>query len=178
MRIAWTRGRTRDRRRVPRARAGDPRRARRRAAARSARRACSSCCKPGAASTIAYRRRLIDSPSYTLNHEEVEKALEEGIRFAEGLTPLRVDVDRTGTPRAARVGAQRGEDGDWNEIGAVELPARTILIAAGTQPNTVLAREDAAHFMLDGNYFQAVDEDGKPVEAGEGARQADATCAC
>ncbi len=34
--------------------------------------------------TIAYRRRLIDSPSYTLNHEEVEKALEEGIRFAEG----------------------------------------------------------------------------------------------
>jgi hypothetical protein len=35
--------------------------------------------------TIAYRRRMIDSPSYTLNHEEVEKALQEGIRFAEGL---------------------------------------------------------------------------------------------
>ena len=31
--------------------------------------------------TIAYRRRLIDSPSYTLNHEEIEKALEEDIRF-------------------------------------------------------------------------------------------------
>src|SRR5262249_2385749 len=29
-------------------------------------------------STIAYRRRLIDAPSYTLNHEEVHKALEEG----------------------------------------------------------------------------------------------------
>jgi len=26
--------------------------------------------------TIAYRRRLVDSPSYTLNHEEVQKALE------------------------------------------------------------------------------------------------------
>ena len=37
--------------------------------------------------TIAYRRRMIDSPSYTLNHEEVAKALEEGIRFAESLTP-------------------------------------------------------------------------------------------
>ena len=37
--------------------------------------------------TIAYRKRLVDSPSYTLNHEEVEKALEEGISFAEGLTP-------------------------------------------------------------------------------------------
>src|SRR5207253_6766736 len=29
--------------------------------------------------TIVYRRRMIDSPSYTLNHEEVAKALEEGI---------------------------------------------------------------------------------------------------
>src|SRR5688572_5134996 len=46
--------------------------------------------------TIAYRRRLIDSPSYTLNHEEVHKALEEGIRFAEGLTPLAVEVDADG----------------------------------------------------------------------------------
>ena len=31
--------------------------------------------------TIAYRRRMIDSPSYTLNHEEVAKALEEGGRL-------------------------------------------------------------------------------------------------
>src|SRR5581483_1327114 len=38
--------------------------------------------------TIAYRRRLIDAPSYTLNHEEVAKAMEEGIRFAEQLTPV------------------------------------------------------------------------------------------
>ncbi|HEX5091496.1 MAG TPA: FAD-dependent oxidoreductase, partial [Burkholderiales bacterium] len=36
-------------------------------------------------STIAYRRRLVDSPSYTLNHEEVAKALEEGIVFRENL---------------------------------------------------------------------------------------------
>jgi NADPH-dependent glutamate synthase beta subunit-like oxidoreductase len=34
--------------------------------------------------TIAYRRRLIDSPSYTLNHEEVEKALEEGSASPKG----------------------------------------------------------------------------------------------
>ncbi|MEO8342500.1 MAG: pyridine nucleotide-disulfide oxidoreductase, partial [Gallionella sp.] len=36
-------------------------------------------------------------------------------------------------------------------------------IAAGTQPNTVLAREDTEHFALDGRYFQACDEDGAPV---------------
>ncbi len=46
--------------------------------------------------TIAYRRRMIDSPSYTLNHEEVWKALEEGIRFAECLAPESVEVDSFG----------------------------------------------------------------------------------
>jgi NAD(P)H-flavin reductase len=114
--------------------------------------------------TIAYRKRLIDSPSYTLNHEEVQKALEEGVRFAEGLAPLEVKVDEFGHACALKVSVQcRGEDGKWSETGQAELPARTILIAAGTQPNTVLAREDAANFRLDGRYFQAVDEDGKPA---------------
>jgi NADPH-dependent glutamate synthase beta subunit-like oxidoreductase/NAD(P)H-flavin reductase len=114
--------------------------------------------------TIAYRRRLIDSPSYTLNHEEVHKALEEGIRFAEGLTPLAVEVDAEGNTRALKVSIQsRGEEGQWRETGQTELPAKTILIAAGTQPNTVLAREDAANFRLDGRYFQACDENGEPV---------------
>src|SRR5882672_2389288 len=50
--------------------------------------------------TIAYRRRLVDSPSYTLNHEEVGKALEEGIVFAEGLTPERIEVDHYGHANA------------------------------------------------------------------------------
>ena len=31
--------------------------------------------------TIVYRRSLTEAPSYTLNHEEVEKAMQEGIRF-------------------------------------------------------------------------------------------------
>jgi NADPH-dependent glutamate synthase beta subunit-like oxidoreductase/NAD(P)H-flavin reductase len=116
--------------------------------------------------TIAYRRRLIDSPSYTLNHEEVHKALEEGIRFAEGLTPLAVEVDEAGRARALKVSIQQcGDDGQWRETGQAELPARTLLIAAGTQPNTVLAREDPANFKLDGRYFQACDENGEPVAA-------------
>ena len=108
--------------------------------------------------TIAYRKRMIDSPSYTLNHEEIEKALEEGIRFAEGLTPVRVDVDRFGHAQAlvVRTPAQSGGS-------EVTLAARGILVAAGTQPNTVLAREDAAHFVVDGRYFRAVDDEGNPV---------------
>jgi len=108
--------------------------------------------------TIAYRRRLIDAPSYTLNHEEVAKAMEEGIRFAEGLAPEAVELDGFGDAASLtlmRHGAAKPE--------SVSLPARTILVAAGTQPNTVLGREDPAHVVLDGKYFQALDEDGNPA---------------
>jgi len=119
--------------------------------------------------TIAYRRRLIDSPSYTLNHEEVAKAFEEGIRFAEGLTPRAIEVDAHGRARALAVSVQHTDgDGVWHETGHAELPARTILIAAGTQPNTIAAREDPLHFRLDGRYFEAIDETGQHVRPEKG----------
>jgi NADPH-dependent glutamate synthase beta subunit-like oxidoreductase/NAD(P)H-flavin reductase len=111
--------------------------------------------------TIAYRRRLIDSPSYTLNHEEVAKAMEEGIRFAELLTPVEVDVDVFGQAAALRLSGAPAEAGGTPED--VVLPARTILVAAGTQPNTVLGREDPENITLDGRYFRALDEDGNPA---------------
>jgi len=116
--------------------------------------------------TIAYRRRLVDSPSYTLNHEEVSKALEEGINFAECLAPEEVEVDRHGHAAAFKARKFRWDETahklvDSGEV--VTLPARSILVAAGTQPNTVLAREDEHNMRLDGKYFQAVDEEGTPV---------------
>ncbi|HEY6990576.1 MAG TPA: FAD-dependent oxidoreductase [Bryobacteraceae bacterium] len=117
--------------------------------------------------TIAYRRRMIDAPSYTLNHEEVAKALEEGVRFAECLTPEEVELDRYGAAAALRLEKQRFDEATGALVPTGEkivLPARAILVAAGTQPNTVLAREDEHNFRLDGRYFQAVDEDGQPVK--------------
>ncbi|MSO90371.1 MAG: pyridine nucleotide-disulfide oxidoreductase [Acetobacteraceae bacterium] len=105
--------------------------------------------------TIAYRRRLLDAPSYTLNHEEVARALEEGVRFAEGLTPLAVETDAYGHAAALRTKRADGTES--------VLPARAILVAAGTQPNTVLAREDG-RILLDGKYFQAVDDAGMRVQ--------------
>ena len=104
--------------------------------------------------TLAYRRKLTEAPSYTLNHEEVAKAMEEGVRFAEGLTPVAVEVDGYGHVAGLRV---RGADGQEHV-----LPAKALIVAAGTQPNTVLAREDG-RVKLDGRYFQAVDIDGNPV---------------
>jgi NADPH-dependent glutamate synthase beta subunit-like oxidoreductase/NAD(P)H-flavin reductase len=107
--------------------------------------------------TIAYRKRLIDAPSYTLNHEEVALALQEGIAFGENLTPKRVVIDRFA--HACGLVVTDGATGQERT-----MPAHTIIIAAGTQPNTVLAREDADHFVLDGKYFRAIDLDGKPVK--------------
>jgi NADPH-dependent glutamate synthase beta subunit-like oxidoreductase/NAD(P)H-flavin reductase len=111
-----------------------------------------SLLKSWGGATIAYRRRMIDSPSYTLNHEEVEKALEEGIVFAEGLVPERIEVDGYGHANAVVFKNQ------------IRLSARSVLIAAGTQPNTVLAREEGVSLALDGKYFQACDESGNPVK--------------
>jgi NADPH-dependent glutamate synthase beta subunit-like oxidoreductase/NAD(P)H-flavin reductase len=115
--------------------------------------------------TVAYRRRMIDAPSYTLNHEEIAKAMEEGVRFAEYLAPEAVHLDSYGAANGIQFGLQA-----WDESGgrlratggSVILPARTALIAAGTHPNTVLAREDAS-VILDEKHFQAIDEDGNTV---------------
>ncbi len=111
--------------------------------------------------TICYRRSLTESPSYTLNHEEVVKALEEGIRFAEGLTPKEVVLDAHGHAEALVV-SLADPDAEGGRRMAI-LPARTILVAAGTQPNTVLGREDPEHVEIDGRYFQALSETGERV---------------
>ena len=119
--------------------------------------------------TIAYRRRLVDSPSYTLNHEEVELALQEGISFAECLTPVRADVDNYGAVKGLAFKRSRmNAEGKFEADGETWLPAHTVFVAAGTQPNTVLSREgddaERAQFRVDGKYFAACDEDGNPVK--------------
>jgi NADPH-dependent glutamate synthase beta subunit-like oxidoreductase/NAD(P)H-flavin reductase len=124
---------------------------------------------------IAYRRWMVESPSYTLNHEEVEKALEEGIRFVEGLSPVDVVVDEHG--HAAELKLARMEEGDAGQLvdtGVIEtMPARTVLIAAGTQPNTVLAREEPGRIQVHGKYFRAIDGAGNLVEPEYSAKPAE-----
>ena len=110
---------------------------------------------------------MVDAPSYTLNHEEVAKAFEEGVRFAECLAPEEVLVDAAGAAESLRF-QKYSFDESTGKLAAtgemVVLPARTILVAAGTQPNTVLAREDEHNVTLDGRFFQAFDETGQPVK--------------
>jgi NADPH-dependent glutamate synthase beta subunit-like oxidoreductase/NAD(P)H-flavin reductase len=107
--------------------------------------------------TIAYRRRLADSPAYRLNHEEVAKALEEGVRVLENATPKAAHPDEHGALRALTFALPGGR--------TMELPARTLCVAAGTSPNTIYEKEHPGTFALDAKgYFrphQATVEDGR-----------------
>lgn len=118
-----------------------------------------SLMKKWGGSTLAYRRGLVDSPSYRLNHEEVEKALEEGIFFLENASPLEVLKDRYGYVEGVKLLVTHADGSSEEKI----IPAKTLLMAAGTSPNTVLQREDGQHFELDGKYFKAIDTQGNAV---------------
>ncbi|HEY2516859.1 MAG TPA: FAD-dependent oxidoreductase [Polyangiaceae bacterium] len=99
--------------------------------------------------TLVYRRALAESPAYRLNHEEVEKSLEEGVRYVEHLSPLEAVLDERGHVMAVKFARKDGS--------VVDLPARTVCVAAGTSPNVTYEKEYPGSFKLDakGQYFQA-----------------------
>jgi NADPH-dependent glutamate synthase beta subunit-like oxidoreductase/NAD(P)H-flavin reductase len=99
--------------------------------------------------SITYRKNIKDSPSYRLNHEEVELAMKEGIYFMENVVPTKFLVDEY-----EHVSGIATADGNV-------IDARSILIAAGTTPNTMIANEDSDNFKLDGVYFKAVNQNGE-----------------
>jgi len=108
--------------------------------------------------TVVYRRAMAESPAYLRNHEEIIKALEEGIYYAEALEPTEAVLDEHGHVQELRcVHTESGE--------AVSLPARAVLVAAGSIPNTVYEREHLGTFEMDGKYFASyrIDETGEMV---------------
>lgn len=98
--------------------------------------------------TIAYRRSMQESPAYINNHEELQKALEEGIYYAEGLEPTAVDLNEHGHAEALIcVKKIRNANQEWVALAEeVRLPARSILVATGTQPNTAYEFEHRGTF--------------------------------
>ena len=94
-----------------------------------------------------------------------------GVRFAECLAPEEVLVDAGGAAESLRFQKYLHNESTGKMLGSDEmvvLPARTILVAAGTQPNTVLAREDEHNVVLDGRFFQ-VRSDGSVRECEDDA---------
>ena len=120
--------------------------------------------------TLAYRKGLADSPAYRLNHEEVAKAFEEGVRYLEHVTPLEALLDEHAHVRGVRFARTDGT--------TVDLPATTVCVAAGTSPNVIYEREYPGTFQLDDKkqYFRphAVSRDASgalavtPSKPGEG----------
>lgn len=98
--------------------------------------------------TVAYRRLLRESPAYLRNHEEVTKALEEGIYYAEGLSPQAIRLDRYGHVEAL-VSESRfyNEHGEWISSDETHiLPAKSIFVATGANPNIAYEFENQGTF--------------------------------
>ncbi len=109
---------------------------------------------------LCYRRGLTDSPAYRRSHEELAKALEEGVRFIERVAPLEVVPDEHGAVQAVVVERMTVVDGKLTGTGERrELPARTVCLAAGTAPNVTVERERPGTFELDarGAFFRTYD---------------------
>ncbi len=101
--------------------------------------------------TIVYRRSLEEAPSYRLNREEVVKALQEGIEILDQATPLKVQIDAYGHAEGLMI---------QHEGIKKIIPARTILIAAGTVPNINLHHDIPEQINItEGAFptFQAID---------------------
>lgn len=104
--------------------------------------------------TLAYRKGLNASPAYQRNHEEVIKAMEEGLYYAEGLEPLRAELDRYRHVEVLVCRRMKQEEGRW--LGTreeVALPARAVFIAAGAKPNTIYEHEHAGSLELEADHF-------------------------
>lgn len=88
--------------------------------------------------TIVYRRKMQESKAYIHNHEELKKAFEEGINYLEELEPTAVELDEYGHVKTLvcqkylSVAAKNSTMSDQE----IMLPARAILVATGTIPNT------------------------------------------
>jgi NADPH-dependent glutamate synthase beta subunit-like oxidoreductase/NAD(P)H-flavin reductase len=119
--------------------------------------------------TVAYRRKLSESPAYQRNHEEVIKALEEGIYYADTLSPVAAALDEYGHVVALDCRRMKpNADGRLTESDEpVKLPARAIFVATGAKPNIAYYYEHRGTFELDGGHYKAHEVAGQAVAAGK-----------
>ena len=102
--------------------------------------------------SLIYRKRLQDSPAYRLNHEEVQKALEEGIDFVECMNPAEAVPDEYNAVKALIFERLEyvAETGKFEKTGDMhEFPAHTVCVAAGTSPNVIYEKEKPGTFKMD-----------------------------
>lgn len=104
--------------------------------------------------TMAYRKSLNASPAYVRNHEEVNKAMEEGLFYAEGMDPIHAVVDEYQHVKALICRRMQWCEGRWLATKEEHtLPARSIFVAAGTIPNIIYESEHPGSMLLEGDHF-------------------------
>lgn len=99
--------------------------------------------------SIVYRRKMQDSPAYKRNHEELSKALEEGIYYLEEVSPVEAQLDHQGQVCALKVDKLGDE---------LIIPARAILVATGAKPNVAYEFEHKGTFHREGMEYKAYDQ--------------------
>ncbi len=96
--------------------------------------------------TIIYRRSLVESPAYRLNHEEVDFAFKQGVQYLEYTTPKKVLLDEDEHVCGIEVTDQNGDP----QI----LEAGAILAATGAYPNIAYGFEHRDVLEKNGRYYQ------------------------
>jgi len=91
---------------------------------------------------ILYRKKMQEATAYRLNHQELNKALAEGVEFIENITPLEAELDEFGHVKNLQCAEGKS------------FECKTILIAAGTTPNLSPKLEDHLDLPIEGKYFK------------------------
>lgn len=107
--------------------------------------------------TIAYRKNMQASPAYLRNHEEVIKALEEGIYYAPELELIAVILDHYGDVAAITCHLP---DHTQEKI----LPAKSIFVATGAKPNIAYEFEHRGTFFRNQDAYYCFDEQHHAIE--------------
>ncbi|MCD6038746.1 MAG: gltD [Gammaproteobacteria bacterium] len=106
--------------------------------------------------TIVYRRSMQESPAYIHNHEELTKALEEGVYYIEALEPAAVELNQHDHAEALVCHRRlRKNKEEWETtLEEIRIPARAIFVATGTQPNIAYEFEHRGTFTRLGLQYQ------------------------
>lgn len=98
--------------------------------------------------TIVYRRTMQESPAYKRNHEELIKALDEGVFYVEHLQPTAVRLDDHGHVQSLV------SESIENKTQTV-LPTRSIFVATGAKPNIAYEFEHRGTFHTEASDYKA-----------------------
>ena len=120
--------------------------------------------------TLFYRKGIKDSPAYRQNHEEIAEALDEGIRLAEGMSPLEAIDDEHGHLSTVRFERLEEQEGRWRKAEELDVPLRSLFVAAGTSPNTIYESEYPDTFVMDRKFYKRHEMEFNSQQGGEGAK--------